>query len=82
MKYKYYVVMRRLFKEKEIISIYDFDGAVKNNWIDSNGNRIWVVPPKDEATITFVWGFDSIDIAITFYESLLGNEIGIECQEI
>jgi hypothetical protein len=82
MKYDYYVVLRRMFKEKDIVSIYDFDGAVKSNWIDKNGKRIWVVPTKDESTITFVWGFNSIDDAIKFYETLLGNEIGIECIEI
>ena len=82
MKYKYYVVLRRLFMEKDIISIYDFNEAVKENWINSNGNRIWVVPPKDERTATFVWGFHSLNTAVIFYESLLHNELGIECCEI
>ncbi len=82
MKYKYYVVLRRLYKTEDIISIYDFDEAVKGNWIDSNGNRVWVMPPELEKTITFVWGFDCLSTAVTFYDALAHNELGIECSEI
>jgi hypothetical protein len=82
MKHKYYVVLRRYLKEKDIISIYDFNEAVKRNWIDSNGNRVWVVPTAHEFTPTFVWGFDSLSNAVLFYDALAHNELGIECSEI
>lgn len=82
MKYKYYVVLRRLFQTEDIISIHDFDEAVEMHWIDRKGNRIWMVPADEETTITFVWGFNSASIAVMFYESLLHNELGIKCSEI
>lgn len=82
MKHKYYVVLRRFYQQKDIVSIYDFDEAVKGNWIDGNGNRVWVVPPEHEKTITFVWGFDSLSNAVLFYDALAHNELGIECSEI
>ena len=82
MKHKYYVVMRRLYQQEDIISIYDFNEAVKGNWIDSNGNRVWVMPPELEKTVTFVWGFDCLSTAVVFYDALLHNELGIKCSEI
>lgn len=82
MKYLYYVVLRRWMKAEDIISIDSFDDAVKKGWIDENGNRIWVVPPVDEFTTTFVWGFNSLDLAVPFYEALQHNEVGISCKEI
>lgn len=82
MKYLYYVVLRRMFQEEDIISIHDFKEAVELNWIGEDGNRIWVVPPEAETSITFVWGFYNLDKAIAFYETLQHNELGMMCQEL
>ena len=82
MKFLYYVVLRRLMKEEDVISIHSFDEAVSCNWIDGNGERVWVVPPQNEFTTTFVWGFNSLDLAIDFYDVLQKNEVGMPCKEI
>lgn len=73
---EYYVVLRRLFHEEDIISIYDRGEAIRRNWIDGDGNRVWVVPAKNEMTPTFVWKFFSLDDAVRFYEVLRTAEIG------
>ena len=79
---KYFVVLRRLFQEKEVISIYDKEEAIAGNWIQADGERVWVVPPTEEKTITFVWAFNDLDVAVMFYECLQHNELGIKCEEV
>ncbi len=78
----YYVVLRRWFQKEDLISIQDASEAIECNWIDENGNRVWVVPPEDEKTITFVWGFNDLDEAIQFYEALRLNEVGMKPSEV
>ena len=78
---KYYVVLRRMFRKYEVISIYDRAEAMCHNWIDQNGNRVWVVPAEEEFTPTFVWGFSDLDQAVRFYEILRTAEIGIPVEE-
>lgn len=90
-KKAYYVVMRRLFADSAInfmneiqdqIFIYDFAEALEANWIDENGDRIWVVDPDYEGRcITFVYGFDDLTKAINFYEALSLNELGMKTVE-
>ena len=75
-------MLRRLFQEKDCISIYDKDEAIKGRWITEDEKRIWVVPSDQEKTPTFVWGFDNLDSAIIFYEILRTSELGIKCDEI
>lgn len=82
MENKYFVVLRRLFMDEDVISIFEKEEAIKRGWIAENGDRVWVVPPQEEKTITFVWGFVNIDAAITFYECLQKNELGITCREV
>ena len=81
-KYPYYVVLRRYMKEEDLISIYSFEEAVKGNWITEEGDRVWVVPPEHEYTATFVWGFEDLDVAVMFYESLRAQELGIKVREV
>ncbi len=71
---QYYVVMRR-YEGEMYIFIYTFDEAKKNNWIDENGNRIWVLPPEEEKSPTYVFGFDILDMAIDFYTTLERNTL-------
>lgn len=77
---KYYVTLVRLFKEKDIVNIFDYNEAIERNWIDKNGNRIWVVPTEDELSSTFVWEFDNFDDAINFAIVLSKNELGISTE--
>lgn len=81
MKYKYYVVNVRFNREEDFVNIFDFEDAVKLRWIDKNGNRIWVVPPEEEKSITSVYGFNSLDKAVAFYDALAHAEIGIKVTE-
>ena len=74
---KYYVVSMRLFKKEAYVNLFDFNEAVKRRWIDENGNRIWVVSPEEEKSITSVFGFDDLDKAIEFYECLM-SEVGMK----
>lgn len=82
MEYKYFVTLQRLYQEEEHINILDREEAIKNHWIKEDGDRIWVVPPKEEKSPTYVWGFDDLDTAVNFYECLKHNELGIKCYEI
>lgn len=79
----YYVVLQRLTKvgchEEDIVSIYDEAEAFKHEWIDQNGNRIWVVPPTEETSPTFVWKFPEFTRALVFFDTLRSAEIGIPC---
>ena len=81
MRYKYYVVNVRYMKSEDFISIFDFEGAVKANWIDENGNRVWVVPANEETSITAVYGFDDLDKAVEFYDALVHAVVGIKANE-
>lgn len=78
----FYVVLQRLYQERELVSIFSAEEALKCRWIDCDGNRVWVVPVTEEKTPTFVWGFDDLDQAIAFYEVLCHAELGIECEEV
>lgn len=78
----FYVVLQRLYQEREFVSIFSAEEAVKYRWIDCNGKRVWVVPATEEKTPTFVWGFDDLDQAIAFYEVLCHAELGIKCEEV
>lgn len=76
---EYYVVLTRLFGEKDYVYLMDKEEAVKRRWVDNSGNRIWVVPSADERSATFVWGFDDSDVALTFAENL-SSEVGMEVE--
>lgn len=67
---------------QDAISIYDREEAIQNNWIDENGNRIWVVPSQNERSHTFVWGFIDLERAVNFYDILQKNELGICVEEV
>lgn len=64
---------------------YDFvrimtpEEAINSQWIDGDGNRIWISNPCDETSPTFVWGFNNEDDAINFACSLK-QEIGIKVE--
>lgn len=82
---KTYVTMTRTAscsydgKVEEYVNIFSRDDAIKNNWIDEDGNRIWVLPVENEAYAhTFVWEFDDIDSAVAFYEALTTKELGMK----
>lgn len=87
-KFAYYVVLRRIMAESSIngskevydaVQIYDFSDAVNANWIDENGNRVWIFGANEERRcVSFVYGFDDIDEAINFCEAIQKNEIGIQ----
>lgn len=80
MKYNYYVIqMRRVNDSHNYVGILDFDEAVNGKWIDSAGKRIWnrfedhtdsFNPARAHGAHTFVYGFNSLDDAINFYDSL------------
>ena len=58
----------------------DADEAISSNWVTATGERVWVVPAKDENHyITFVWGFDDYNKAELFF-SLMKEEIGRETE--
>lgn len=88
MKYLYYVVLERIFSDSAINStgeiydkamIYDFAEALDRNWIDEDGNRVWVLKPDYEGRcITFVYGFNDLTEAVNFCEALTNNELGIK----
>lgn len=90
-KKAYYVVMCRVFANSAIntdgkihdkIMIFDFAEALERNWIDENGERVWVLDPDYEGRcITFVYGFDNLTEAVNFYEALSHNELGIKTVE-
>jgi len=61
----------------DYVAIYTFEDAVDLGWIRPDGSRNWVVPPCDEDSPTFVWGFNDETEAINFACSLK-NEIGIK----
>lgn len=66
---RYYVVWRRSYIENlDMISLYTEDEAKAGNWIDANGDRIWVVPADSERMITGVFRFDELDDALAFHE--------------
>ena len=90
-KFKYYVVVRRFLqlleknakKSKFIIELMEWEEAVAKKWIDKNGDRIWAVPPREEKNLTTsVFGFETLDSAINFYETLLKNGVGISTEEL
>lgn len=74
---KYYVVKVRYVGE-ECVFLFTAEEAKEKRWIDDNGNRIWVVPPKEERTYTGVYGFDDLDKAVEFYDILVNNQIGMK----
>lgn len=78
----YYVVLRRLYQKEDFVSIYDESEAISLGWITEPGRRVWVIPPQNERTPTFVWEFTDIDKAIAFFEALRTAEIGIPCAEV
>lgn len=67
---------------QDFVSIYDHAEAIKNNWVDKNGERVWIVPSQHETQSTFVWGFVDMDQAISFYNVLLKNELDICVKEV
>ena len=81
---KTYVTMMRTSvcsldnRVEEYVNIFSGEEALKHNWIATDGSRVWVVPPKDEFSHTFVWGFDNDSEAIAFYEALTTKELGME----
>ena len=83
MKKRFYVTQMKTTmlnnqgSREEYVNLFSFEEAVKHHWIDSNGNRIWVVPPEEEFSITAVYGFDNINEAINFYVALTENQVGI-----
>ena len=80
---KYYVVKIRTTcndKAEETVFLFDKEEALKNNWINSEGNRIWVEPPEEERTrtsVTSVYGFDDLNKATEFWTMLSENQIGM-----
>lgn len=65
-------------ESEDYVHILSREEAIKNGWIDSDGERVWVVPPKNEYSHTFVWGFKDENNAIAFYENLTSKELGIK----
>ena len=88
-KAKYYVILRT-YLGKRYIMLYDFNEAVKRNWINPEGNRIWISPegnrvwvaPIEETSPDFVYGFNDLDEAINFYNILSHNEIGVKVEQL
>lgn len=90
-KFEYYVVVRRFLQlldenakeAKIIIELMQRQEAISKNWIDQNGDRIWVVPPREEKNLTTsVFGFKSLESAINFYNTFLENGVGILAEEL
>jgi cell division septal protein FtsQ len=82
---KVYVTMMRTAncsfdgKVEEYVNIWTFEEARQHNWIDENGERVWVLPAESERYAhTFVWAFDNEDEAIAFYEALTTKELGMK----
>lgn len=83
----YYVILSRdtRFDDNrnpapDYIRLMDAGEAISNNWVTETGERVWVVPAKDENQyITFVWGFDNYDRAELFF-SLMKGEVGRETE--
>lgn len=83
--YPYYVVLSRDTRfdgdgvrsySPDYIRLLDADEAIACNWVTKTGDRVWIVPAKDENQfITFVWGFDSYGDAELFF-TLMKNQIG------
>ena len=64
----------------DYIRLMDADEAISSNWVTETGERVWVVPAKDENHyITFVWSFDDYNKAELFF-SLMKEEIGRETE--
>lgn len=60
----------------DYIWLMDAEEAIDNNWVTEAGERVWVVPAKDENHYsTFVWGFDCNEEAGLFF-SLMKRQIG------
>ncbi len=80
----YYVILTRDTRfddtrtpSPDHVRLMDAEEAIRHNWVDKAGNRIWVVEPKYENQyITFVWGFDSYDEAELFFNVMKTQEIG------
>ena len=81
MKYKYYIVNVRYMKAEDFVNIFDYKEAIKMGWIDAEGNRIWVVPPEEEKSITSVYGFNDLSKAVEFYDCLVHSVIGFKASE-
>ena len=82
---KVYVTMMRTAncsfdgKVEEYVNIWTFEEARQHNWIDENGERVWVLPAESERYAhTFVWAFDNEDEAIAFYDALTTKELGMK----
>ena len=83
----YYVILSRDTRfdddrrpAPDYIRLMDADEAISSNWVTATGERVWVVPAKDENHyITFVWGFDDYNKAELFF-SLMKGEIGREAE--
>lgn len=83
----YYVILSRDTRfdddrrpAPDYIRLMDADEAISSNWVTETGERVWVVPAKDENHyITFVWGFDDYNKAELFF-SLMKGEIGREAE--
>lgn len=81
--HSYYVILSRDTRfdddrnpAPDYIRLMDADEAVQNNWVTETGERVWIVPAKDENHyITFVWGFDNYDEADLFF-SLMKRQVG------
>lgn len=79
----YYVILSRDTRfdddrhpAPDYIRLMDAEEAISNNWVTEAGERVWVVPAKDENQyITFVWGFDCYEEAELFF-TLMKNQIG------
>lgn len=86
--YPYYVVMERIFTDSAInsvgrihdkVMIFDYAEALALNWIDENGERVWILEPDHEGRcITFVYGFHDLTEAVNFCETLTNNELGMK----
>lgn len=74
---RFYVIKVRNCEE-EYVHFLNFKEAVKNKWIDENGNRIWISPPDEELSTTSVYGFDDLRKAMEFYDTLVNNQIGMK----
>lgn len=59
------------------VMIMDREEAIRNNWIDKDGSRVWVEPVGEErGTVTFVFGFQTLAEACVFHDSIR-NEVGM-----
>lgn len=79
----YYVILSRDTRfdddrrpAPDYIRLMDADEAISSNWVTETGERVWVVPAKDENHyITFVWGFPETTAVLDGKKILVSQHI-------